>query len=203
MHFFASVCLNRDVPYGWADFYHLTFMSEKNFSYQIIFVGPFENGALLVVCVGYSSIGEGERNKNRTSHTRVWISFLTGITGHPCHPHNCLLITSSIINEFQNIWISYGYMGHFYAWNSHYLLFVLPILPVTFAWRQSAIYVALLGETVVISTLVLFTSFEASKLQRLVLHWFGEYVSSFFLLKGVFNWFCISRLTTALLPFLH
>ena len=29
----------------------------------------FENGFLLVVCRGYSSIGEGERNKNGTSYT--------------------------------------------------------------------------------------------------------------------------------------
>ena len=51
-----------------ADFFHLTFLLEKNVSYPIIFVGPFENGFLLVACQGYSSIGEGERNKNGTSH---------------------------------------------------------------------------------------------------------------------------------------
>ena len=31
----------------------------KNFSYPLIFVGPFENGFLLVVCRGYSSIEGG------------------------------------------------------------------------------------------------------------------------------------------------
>ena len=50
-------------PGGWADSYHLTFLSEP----FDLFVGPFENGFLLAVCWGYSSIGGGGRNKNGTS----------------------------------------------------------------------------------------------------------------------------------------
>ena len=38
---------------GWADSYHLTFLSEP----FDLFVGPFENGFLLAVFWGYSSIG--------------------------------------------------------------------------------------------------------------------------------------------------
>ena len=54
-------------PYGWADFYHLTVLSEpceKTFpTPPSFFVGSFQNGFLQVVCQGYSSIGWG-RNKN-------------------------------------------------------------------------------------------------------------------------------------------
>ena len=53
-------------PGGWADSYHLTFLSEP----FDLFVGPFENGFLLAVIWGYSSIGGG-RNKNGTSHLSI------------------------------------------------------------------------------------------------------------------------------------
>ena len=53
-------------PGGWADSYQLTFLSEP----FDLFVGPFENGFLLAVFWGYSSIGGG-RNKNGTSHQRL------------------------------------------------------------------------------------------------------------------------------------
>ena len=54
-------------PGGWADSYHLTFLSEP----FDLFVGPFENGFLLAVFWGYSSIGGG-RNKNGTSQSKIW-----------------------------------------------------------------------------------------------------------------------------------
>ena len=73
---FVSVCSNRDVPFLFVSppmdeqiSVPPHFFVGKNFSYPIVFVGPFENGLLLVVCRECSFIGKGERNKNGTFHT--------------------------------------------------------------------------------------------------------------------------------------